>query len=76
MDSSTPTLLLLSFRPNESIFMETDWPLRRRPHLDLACLKSPAPRSGAVNHSDAETEGRFADNTDPFEVKVGRPPVP
>lgn len=31
---------------------------------------------GAVNHSDAEAEGRFADNTDPFEVKVGRPPVP
>lgn len=37
--------------------------------------QSPLQPFSAVNHLDAD-RGRFADNVDPFEVKVGRRPAP
>lgn len=64
-----------SFIPSEQVnFMETDWLQGRRCAWTWLISKSSA-AVPAVNHSDAK-HGRFADNVDPFEVKVGWPPVP
>lgn len=74
MTSNMLTPLVLPFRAKQVNFMETDWPLGRSCTQIWLISKSSA-AVAAVNHSDAG-RGRFADNTDPFEVKVGRPPVP
>lgn len=54
--------------------METDWPSGPGCSQTWLISKSSAAVS-ALNHLDAD-RGRFADNVDPFEVKVGRRPVP
>lgn len=53
--------------------METDW--TSGPGCTQTWLISKSAAVTAVDHLDGD-RGRFTDNVDPFEVKVGRRPVP